>query len=224
MTAALACRASSSAPLLWDHAVPQHESLDTPALSSQQCGLTDGGTLDLCFLPCGSRSGAPWYCIQTHPSAELEADWHLRNQGFATYLPQVQTVRQNRQTKIVPLFPGYLFAQITERSPSWGPMRSTRGVATVLVMPGTADPAEVPHAALLEFWRQCEPNGVIYPSKPIRPPLDLTGRQVQVTGGPFAALAGICQHSARDRVTILLSIFGRTTAVQVGRSEVKAIG
>jgi transcriptional antiterminator RfaH len=181
----------------------------------------------LCFVPCGSRGGAPWYCLQTHHGAELEAEWHLRNQGFAAYLPQFETIRPNRQTRIAPLFPCYLFAQVTERAPSWGPMRSTRGVSTVLVRPGTPDPAPVLPAALLVLWRQCAPNGVIYPrdkTKARQPLPSILGAMVEVEAGAFTSFQGICQQEARDRVAIMLSILGRETTVWLPREGVRRVG
>jgi len=204
-----------------------NESLDGAPLSLQRMGLADGGTPDTCFLPCGSRSGVPWYCIQSHPGAELEAEWHLRNQGFAAYVPQFETIRQNRQTRIAPLFPCYLFSQVTERAPSWGPMRSTRGVSTVLVRPGTPDPAPVHPAALTSLWRQCAPNGVIYPrdkahARPALP--SVLGASVSVEAGAFTSFIGVCQREARDRVAILLSILGRETIVWMPRADVRRVG
>jgi transcriptional antiterminator RfaH len=203
------------------------ESLDGPPPSLQQSGLTERGTLDLCFVPCGSRGGAPWYCLQTHHGAELEAEWHLRNQGFAAYLPQFETIRPNRQTRIAPLFPCYLFAQVTERAPSWGPMRSTRGVASVLLMPGTMEPAQVGDAVMSALWRQCAPNGVIYPrdkaqARKTQP--SILGAMVEVEAGAFTRFMGICKQEAGDRVAILLSIFGRETTVWLPREGVRRAG
>jgi len=206
-------------------AFDQNESLDATPLSLQRMGLTDGGTPDTCFLPCGSRPGVPWFCIQTHPSAELEAEWHLRNQGFAAYCPQFLTTRANRQKRIVPLFPSYLFAQVTEACPSWGPMRSTRGVSTVIVQPGTLRPAEVPHQVMISLWRQCQPNGVIYPqANATAHDVPLVGRSVTITAGPFASFTGVCSHDARGRVSILLSVLGREAPVSVPRSDVRRVG
>ena len=217
------CNPSGNRPVT---AHSHNESLDCRPLALQQSATTERGAQDLCFVPCGSRDGAPWYCLQTHHGAELEAEWHLRNQGFAAYLPQFETIRPNRQTRISPLFPCYLFAQVTERAPSWGPMRSTRGVSAVLLRPGTADPAPVLPAALLALWRQCAPNGVIYQRDKAKAQslASVLGATVEVKAGAFTSFRGVCQLEARDRVAVMLSIFGRDATVWLPRADVRQVG
>jgi len=199
----------------------RRHSVDAAPIRNQDAPATDGGTSDLCFLPCGSRRDAPWYCVQTRPGAEVEAEWHLRNQLFAVYLPQFEAIRANRQARIGPLFPSYLFAQVTDDSPSWGPMRSTRGVATVLVRPGTAEPASVQAGILHALWRQCAPNGVIYRrdrAATVLPALH-AGDSIRIVGGPFANMDGIVRLPGQNRIQVLLAALGQAV-VTVDRKVV----
>lgn len=201
----------------------KHHRIDAGPVGGQDAPATDGGTSDLCFLPCGSRSDAPWFCLQTHPGAEIEAEWRLRYQRFTVYLPQFEIIRSNRQTRIGPLFPGYLFAQVTDHAPSWGPMRSTRGVTTVLVRPGTTEPAPVQSGILQALWKQCAPNGVIYRDRgtPALPPLH-AGDRIRVVDGPFANMDGIVRLPGQNRIQVLLGVLGRQAVVTIDRKVVAA--
>jgi len=41
-----------------------------------------------------------WFLVHTHRRRERKAEWHLRAQGFKTYLPQIRkTIRHARQLK-----------------------------------------------------------------------------------------------------------------------------
>ena len=167
------------------------------------------------YAPCGSRSGS-WYCVVTKAQSEIQADCELRQQGFATYLPL-----EAKPGGIVPIFPRYMFAQQTERSPSWGAIRSTRGVTDIITRSGSSDPAVVPIDALSELWAMCEPNGVIYrfvTSAPIKP-----GDRVTITAGWASGWSGICQKSARERVDILMATLGGRT-ISVRRDHVAPAG
>lgn len=169
------------------------------------------------YEPCGSRGGAPWLCIQTHHGQELIADQHLRAQDFATYLPL-----EARPDRICPLFPRYLFTQTTTRATNWGAMRHTRGVSALVNRPGTPEPAHVPEWVLRLLWRQCEPNGVIYPGASVIRRINV-GQTVQVLDGPFTGWSGICHQSARDRVVLLLGVIGGERAVSVPRKSVVVV-
>lgn len=194
---------------------------DGPLFRARSPGA-EGGTVHQSYLPCGSRSDVPWFCLQTRPGAEIEAEWHLRNQRFAVYLPQIEVIRPNHQFRIAPLFPSYLFAQVTEQSPSWGPMRSTRGVATVLVRPGTPEPAPVQCGILHALWKQCASNGVIYQrdiAGASALPTLKAGERIRIVDGPFANMDGIVRLPGRHRIQVLLAALGQAV-VTVDRKAV----
>ena len=76
--------------------------------------------------------GARWFLVRSQPKRESQAEWHLRAQGFGTFLPQFQkTIRHARKLRTVkaPLFPGYLFTLLDLERDPWWCVRSTVGVA-----------------------------------------------------------------------------------------------
>ncbi len=167
------------------------------------------------YVPCGSNPDAPWLCIYTKPQAEIVALQHLRHQSFPAYLPLHLATLANRQTRVDPLFPRYLFAQ--PHNGSWSAIRSTRGIASVLTAPdGSA--REVPPSAIDRLLAQCAPNGIIYPVEPMK---ITPGDTLRAIAGPFAELAGICTRTARDRVWLLLEIMGRSMEVAFAKDSLE---
>jgi transcription antitermination factor NusG len=67
---------------------------------------------------------------------------------------------------------------------------------------------------------QCAPNGVIYPPEA----REVTRKDVvRVDAGPFVGFTGICQRTTRERVWILLNLFGRPSEVPFTREQVELI-
>lgn len=57
----------------------------------------------------------PWFVFYTYPKAEKSINEHFSANGFNTYLPLMEQVKQwhDRKKKLlVPLFPNYVFVQI----------------------------------------------------------------------------------------------------------------
>lgn len=172
---------------------------------------------DSCFAPCGSHPAAPWLCIYTKPQSEIIALQELRKQGFAVFLPLHSAKLANRQTRIEPLFPRYLMAQ--PKDGSWSAIRGTKGVASVLRTASGAAQV-IPVMAMAILLAQCAPNGVIYPPEP----REVSRKDaVRVEDGPFTGFTGICQRTTRDRIWILLSLFGRQSEVPFTRGQVELI-
>src|SRR5262245_23415638 len=76
-----------------------------------------------------------WFLAHTRPRCELKAEFHLRAQGFRTYLPQIRkTVRHARQLREAraPLFPSYLFLVLDLGRDRWLSVRSTIGVSSLV--------------------------------------------------------------------------------------------
>jgi hypothetical protein len=158
------------------------------------------------------RRISPRLCLHTRPGAELEAEWHLRSQAYAAWCPLIAPRRG--QSLIVRLFARYVFAQCTAAAPNWGPMRHTRGAYA----PGDPRAGGDAAAALDMLWRQCEPNGVIYPREVKIAPSPV-GKRVSVEIGSFAGLSGICRHANEERLTILLTILGGEREIRIRRQD-----
>lgn len=78
---------------------------------------------------------ASWYVVQTKPHQEFRALEQLQNQDYDCYLPTLQITKPRRgklMPVIVPLFSRYLFIRLDAVNADWGPIRSTRGVSSMV--------------------------------------------------------------------------------------------
>jgi transcriptional antiterminator RfaH len=158
-----------------------------------------------------------WYLVFTKPRQEQVALENLERQGYRCYLPKWQVEKKKRGRRTVewasanePLFPRYLFIEL-DTGPSglsWGPIRSTTGV-TSLVRFGL-QPARAP-TGLIDILRALEAQHAQSAARPLEP-----GDLVSLREGPFAGLQAVyqCQDS-NARITVLLEVMSRPVRVQV---------
>jgi transcriptional antiterminator RfaH len=159
-----------------------------------------------------------WYVIHTKPRQEEHARENLERQGYTTYCPYISLSKRRRnawQTVSEPLFPRYLFIELTEGEDDFGPIRSTLGVSNMLRFGGK--PATISHEIIETLRHQERDNAeTIEPEVPVKP-----GDRVRVLEGPFAGLEGIFQNSSKDaRVVILMELLGRENRVSVDRNSI----
>ncbi len=79
---------------------------------------------------------AKWYVVQTKPHQEFRAMEQLQRQHYDCYLPTLQVTKLCRGkpiTIVEPLFPRYLFIHLDALKTNWGPIRSTRGVRSMVI-------------------------------------------------------------------------------------------
>lgn len=154
-----------------------------------------------------------WYVVQTKPRQELVAQENLERQGYTTYYPQITLKRRRRgtwHTVTEPLFPRYLFVQLTEGEDNFAPINSTLGVSNLLRFGDK--PAQISSQAIKAI-ETTEKNlmpgaGETLPWKP--------GDKVQILDGPFSGLSGIFQkQSDQQRVFVLLELLGKENSVKL---------
>mgnify|MGYP000700591381 CR=1 FL=1 len=160
-----------------------------------------------------------WYVIHTKPRQEEHARENLERQGYTTYCPQITISKRRRNAwhqVSEPLFPRYLFIELTEGEDDFGPIRSTLGVSNMLRFGGK--PAIIGND-IIESLQQQERDNLETPDTaelPVKP-----GDRVRVMDGPFAGLEGIFQNSSKDaRVIILMELLGRENKVTVDRDSI----
>ena len=149
-----------------------------------------------------------WYLIHTKPRQEQIAKENLLRQGYEIYLP-LAPVRRRRKKKITqviePMFPRYLFIQLSDQTDDWRPIRSTLGVS-VLVKFGEV-PAKIPVTLIQELRSREDESGVqVLEQKTLS-----KGDHVRIAEGPLEGYAGIYQcKTGKDRVMLLLEIAQQT--------------
>jgi transcriptional antiterminator RfaH len=159
---------------------------------------------------------ANWFAVYSKPRQEQIALENLQRQGFSCFLPMAVNPYQRRSLnnpRIEPLFPRYLFLHAVADRQSLGPVRSTRGVST-LVRFGS-ELAHVPGDIIRAIRSRCDPDtGLVRLDQvPVTP-----GDKVRVFDGPLAGVSGLFQAcSGEQRALLLIEFMGRQTRVEVDR-------
>lgn len=162
-----------------------------------------------------------WYLIHSKPRQEHIAKKNLERQGYGTYLP-VTSVRRRKEGKTVseagPMFPRYLFIQLSEKTDDWGPIRSTLGVLN-LVRFGQS-PARIPDH-LISTIKNCEDEDglCVLPAREYK-----KGDRVRVVEGPFAGYEAIFQSQcSNDRVILLLRLAENSIKMRLDKSLLEMV-
>ncbi len=165
-----------------------------------------------------------WFAVVTKPRQEQIALENLQRQDFECFLPMAenpyQRRRKQRRRMIEPLFPRYLFIRAVPEVQDLAPVRSTRGVNT-MVRFGTKL-ATVPKAIIHQLKsRRCAKTGLIR----IKAVAIKAGDKVRIFDGPLAGITGIVQEqNSENRVLILMELLGRPTQVEVDALMLQRFG
>ena len=155
-----------------------------------------------------------WFAVYSKPRQERTALEHLQRQGFECFLPMAINPYQRRSSKklrVEPLFPRYLFLNAVADQQSLGPVRSTRGVAT-LVRFGT-ELARMPENVIRAINQRCDPETGLVKLDPV--PV-MPGDKVKVFDGPLAGLEGILkERKGENRALLMMKLLGTESTVEV---------
>ena len=183
--------------------------------------------IDLPPQPCDSRGGFPWYVVQTAPFQEEKVMERLEERGFGIFLPKIVEERvkrrfrwgrfyEERRRKQVVCFPGYVFVAFDIAQPEWRSIHKVKGVEGI-ISAGAERPIPVPPAAMRVLIELGYDRPMV--KDPV-PELIKHGALVRVTEGPFASFQGICLWSRKDRVRLLMSVFGRQSEIEISPKSV----
>jgi len=154
-----------------------------------------------------------WYLIYCKHQQERIARDNLERQRYVVYLPlaPVRRRRKGRTVRIVdPIFPRYLFINLSDQTDDWGPIRSTIGVSS-LVRFGQV-PAKIPDS-LIEGLRLREDSDGIQeiPERGFKP-----GDKVRIAEGIMEGFEAIFQcHKSNERVILLLKIAENAAKIEL---------
>ncbi len=157
-----------------------------------------------------------WYVVYTHPRKEEQAQFHLRLKSVACFFPRLRVPGRNQsQSRIIPLFPNYIFAFVHAGSEShlvaWTP-----GVKRIVSF--GVDPIPLPDDVVPFLQSQADTDGIIQARSKLA-----RGQQVEISGGPFDGLIGIIEAPPdnKGRVKVLLKLLNRQVSVKLGVERIK---
>jgi transcription termination/antitermination protein NusG len=172
-----------------------------------------------------------WYAIHTYSGYENKVKSHLEaritsmnmhNKIFRVIVPmeeEVEIKQGQRRTVQRKVFPGYVLVEMIMSDEAWYVVRNTPGV-TSFVGSGTRPVPLHEHeikAILKQATKETDkPKAKISFSK---------GQSVRVIDGPFTEFIGTVSdiNMDRNKVTVLVSFFGRETPVMLDFLQVEKI-
>ncbi len=178
----------------------------------------------------GSEEPA-WYAIHTYSGYENKVKSHLeariasmdmRNKIFRVIVPmeeEIEIKQGQRRTVQRKVFPGYVLVEMVMSDEAWYVVRNTPGV-TSFVGSGTR-PVPLMENEISSILKQVtketeKPKAKVNFSK---------GQSVRVIDGPFTEFIGTVSEINMDKnkVTVLVSFFGRETPVVLDFLQVEKI-
>lgn len=157
-----------------------------------------------------------WYVIYTKPRQEVRAKENLENQGFEVFLPtcQIEKVKNSKLSLLTePLFPRYLFIQLDQINSNWFPIRSTKGVASLLRFGKESEPVHVPDQLILNLKNFLSNHSLI-------DKIFLENAPIQICDGAFKGLVGIFKKinesiSGDQRALVLVELLGKLQQLSI---------
>ena len=172
---------------------------------------------------------ARWFVIHVYSGFERKVAQSIEEQvklaGISDRIKQVlvpteEVVEVRRGTKINAerkFFPGYVLVKMAMSDETWHLVKNTPKVTGFLG--GRGRPTPISEAEAMRIMHQVQ-EGIERPKPSVTFEV---GEQVRVSDGPFTSFSGLVEEvdEARARLKVAVSIFGRSTPVELEYSQVE---
>jgi transcriptional antiterminator NusG len=167
-----------------------------------------------------------WYVIQVYAGYEVAVKRELEKcveesackEDFGEVLVPSAKVKDlfDSDEKDQQLFPGYVFVEM-ELKPEL--VRIVNSIPKVLKFLGGKDPVSLTSKEVQRILGQIKGEIEVASKKSDF----VEGKEVEVGAGPFAGFVGVVDRvdEENERLTVMVSIFGRMTPVELGFDQVK---
>lgn len=170
-----------------------------------------------------------WYAVHTYTGHENKVMNNIRRRAESMHLDDkigrilVPTeielrTRGGKKTEVKrKLFPGYVLIEMVLDNDTWYLVKSTTGVTDFIPPGGKPVPLQEHEVqALLETAEGAAPVPVVRFEK---------GEVVRVVSGPFADFTGTIEevNPEKEKVRVLISIFGRDTPVELDFQQIERL-
>src|SRR3982751_4875061 len=174
-----------------------------------------------------------WYVIHVYSGFEKKVATAIREQaeqkGLADkfeeiLVPTEEVVEVRRGAKVQTerkFFPGYVLVKMDLSDETWHLVKNTAKVTGFLGGGGRGKPVPISNPEGSRILRQVQ-EGVERPKPAVSFEI---GEQVKVADGPFASFNGTVEDvdEERARLKVAVSIFGRSTPVELDYAQVEKI-
>lgn len=210
---------------------PQDQDLETSAQSAHDVSVEAGETASAEQTPEEPiNPNRHWYAIHTYSGYENKVKTHLEARIISMNLKdliyqvvvpmenEVEVKNGQRRTVARKVYPGYVLVDMALTADTWHAVRNTPGVTGFVG--GQNEPAPLSDSDL-QYILRAPLKGEEPKAKPKI--TFVAGQSVKVIGGPFAEFIGTVSEvdNEKQKVTVLVSFFGRETPVQLDFLQVE---
>ena len=176
-----------------------------------------------------SEKDMKWYVVHTYSGYEAKAKQALKDrivsQKAEKYFDDIlipsenviEVVKGKKKTKNKRFFPSYILVRMHLTNKTWHVVKNTPKITGFVGH--TMNPPSVPDEQVRKLTSQIE-EGTLR----TKPTASFeVGDSVRVTDGPFANFNGVVEEvkSEKEKVRVLVSIFGRSTPVELNFAQVE---
>lgn len=168
-----------------------------------------------------------WYVVQVYAGYEeaVKSDLtkRIHDEGLEDYIGQIlipsarlKQMFETEESKDSQLFPGYIIVEM-EAIPA--AIKAVTSSSRVIKFLGGKEPIAISQKEIDRIIGQMKGEVAVAAKKS-----EFTvGSEVDITDGPFAGFVGIIEKidDENERVTVMVSIFGRMTPVELGFNQIK---
>lgn len=175
-----------------------------------------------------------WYVVHVFSGMEKKVHAALQERieqaGMQEYFGRilvpteeiVETRGSKRSVSQRKIFPGYILVEMEFNNDTWHLVKSTNRVTGFLGGGSNSKPSPIPQKEVDSLLSNLEEGG----GKPRPKVLFEVGETLRIKDGPFADFNGVVDqvNYEKNRVTVIVMIFGRSTPVELDFSQVEKEG
>jgi transcription termination/antitermination protein NusG len=172
-----------------------------------------------------------WYAVHTYSGhenkARLALQERVRNASLEPMFGEIliptesviEMIKGQKRTTTRKFYPGYMFVQMDLNDETYHLVKNTPRITGFLGGDKGNNPTPVPETEIAAISTQMT-EGAIKPKPKV---LFEEGENVRVVDGPFSNFAGIVEEvkPEKQKVRVLVSIFGRATPVELDFAQVE---
>lgn len=170
-----------------------------------------------------------WYVVHTYSGFEQKAkqslEERIRSAGMDSAFDEILVPSESvvemrkgvKKTSMRRFFPGYILVKMELSEKTWHLVKDTPKITGFVG--GAMNPPIVPEEEVKRITQQIE-EGTLRPKPKV---LFDKGETVRVTSGPFSTFTGIVDdvNSEKGKLRVLVSIFGRSTPIELDFTQVE---